>query len=1188
MSSARTLLSRLEALGVKLWDDNGYLGYSAPAGLLTPSLLAELKENKQVLLQLIHAAGAMNGAPIHPRSRTAAMPVSMAQRRLWFVCQFTQANIAYNMPVVFRVAGTLDHAALVRSLAEIVRRHESLRTSFRAASDGPIQIILDPDVAVPSQVIDLLHLPGGEQETEVQSIVNHEVHAPFDLERGPLLRVSLIKLGPASHVVAIVIHHIVADGWSLGVFLRELATLYGAFSKGLPSPLSELSIQYGDFSQWQWEHFNSGELHRHVSFWRGKLANLPTLMLPTDCPRPAVETFQGSHYITRLGADLTAALKEFSQREGVTLYMTLLAAFQILLARYSNQYDIAVASGTANRSRRELEDLIGFFVNTLVIRTDLTGNPTFRAALQRVREAMIEAMEHDSLPFERLVEELHPERSLSYNPLVQVGIILQNFPVQPMSFPGLTLTPAKFEFRTAKLDLMLLLTEVGSELEVVIEYNTGLFGEASIRRLAERFETLLSGIVGNCERSISDLPLLPESERAQVLVNLNRTETPFSDQTCIHHLFERQAERTPRAEALVHVGRERTALTYERLNTRADRLARHLRTLGVGPETRVGLCLKRSPDLIVCLLAILKAGGAYVPLDPASPPDRLVFMLADSCASVLITESSLQQPFLGQSARLLLADEEFEDAPVGTSPPQVTAENLAYMIYTSGSTGQPKGVLVEHRALCNSIESDIRTFGTGPGTRFAHATNFHFDPATSHMFMTLCAGGTLYLLPTDLDFLNAGIPSVLRDEAITHCILMVAPLSTLPAADLPSLKVLGTGAEACPAELVARWSPGRRFFNIYGPTETAITATIAECVPDSRAPVIGRPIANLQAYILDPAGQPVPIGVAGELHIAGVGLARGYHDRPALTAEKFIPNPFGPGRLYRTGDLVRWVDVPGGTQAIQFLGRIDNQVKIRGFRIELEEVERALRSSGTIKDAVAMVCAGPSGDGAKTLVAYFTPADDQNLETLRDEHVEYWRRLHETGLREPEPPDLAFDTTGWKSSYTGDDIPAVEMRSWVESTVSRILALEPRHVLEIGAGRGLLLSRIAPLVDSYWATDLSPAITARLQKLKATIAGLDNVTILTRPADNFEDFAEEQFDTVVLSSVVQYFPSVDYLISVLKGVFQVLKPGGTVFLGDVRSLCLLEAFHASVELSKAPGSLTMDALRSRVQRAVRR
>jgi amino acid adenylation domain-containing protein len=781
-------------------------------------------------------------------------------------------------------------------------------------------------------------------------------------------------------------HHIISDGWSIGVFIRELSHLYGAFVAGKEATLPTLPIQYADFAVWQRQWLQGKVLGTQLEYWKQQLADAPPLLeLPTDRPRPAIQTFQGKTERFWLDSKLTQELKALSQQSGCTLFMTLLAAFAVVLSRYSGQTDIVIGSAIANRNRREIEGLIGFFVNTLALRLDLSEKPSFATFLKQVQTVTQDAYEHQDLPFEMLVEELQLERKLDRNPLVQVGFILQNAANEAWKLPGLTIEEMSWELDSARLDLEVHLSEVNDGLTGLCCYNIDLFDGSMIARLLEHFQNLLRAIIVNPQESVSLLPLLSKQEQKQLLVDWNQTQADYPKDTCIHQLFEAQVERTPDAIAVVF---EEQSLTYTELNHRANQLAYYLRTLGVGAEVLVGISLERSLEMIIGLLAILKAGGAYLPLAPDYPIERLQFMLEDSQVSFLITQRSLLAVLPPSQANVICLDEIEEQVsqyPQDNLQNGLTIASLANVIYTSGSTGKPKGVMVEHKGLVNLALAQIQRFGVNHKSRVLQFASFSFDACISEILMTFGSGATLCLAPKDDLLPGQPLIEQLVKNGITHVTLPPSALAVLPKELLPNLQTLIVAGEACPLDLVKQWSVGRNFFNAYGPTETSVCASIGQCYQDDLKVTIGKAIANAQIYILDSYLQPLPIGVVGELHIGGVGLARGYLNSPELTAEKFIANPFAsldppltpldkggeqPSKLYKTGDLARYL--PDGD--IEYLGRIDNQVKIRGFRIELGEIEAVLLSHPQVREAVVLVNESDRSEN-RALVAYIVPND---------------------------------------------------------------------------------------------------------------------------------------------------------------------------------------------------------------------
>ncbi|RKH58629.1 non-ribosomal peptide synthetase, partial [Corallococcus interemptor] len=910
-----------------------------------------------------------------------APPLSFAQQRLWFIEQLEPGTALYNVPVSVRLEGALDVGALERSLQEVVRRHESLRTTFMEHDGQAIQVI-HPSLSLELEQVDLRTFDAAHRATEAHRQVEQEMMRPFDLGRGPLIRTRLFALSEREHILVVTMHHIVSDGWSLGVLVREMGALYAAFSSGRPSPLPELPMQYARYAAWQRGWLQGDALARQVGYWKQKLSGAPPVLeLPTDRPRPPERSITGATHAFTLSPALSEGLKVLAQREGASLYMVLLAGWQVLMARYSGQTDISVGSPIAGRTRSELEGLIGFFVNTLVLRANVDGRLSFRELLAQVRETVLDAYEHQEVPFEKLVEVLQPERSLSHTPLFQTMLALQNVPMGELRLPDLALKPVDAESPVAKFDLSVTLMEGPRGLAGILDYSTELFDAGTIQGMVTHWITLLEGAVNRPDTRVSRLPLLTAAERREMLVDWNATRAPFPE-ACMHSLFEAQVHRAPEAVAAVFEG---TQLTYAQLDARANQLAQALRRRGVGPEVRVALGVERSLDIVIGLLGILKAGGAWVPVDPLLPRERLAFMLEDSDARVLVTQQPLVDRFPeALHARALCLDTEREslaNEPTDAPVTGVTPANMAYLLYTSGSTGTPKGTAVEHRGVANLVTHEAVAYGIGPGSRVLQFASLSFDLSVEEIFTTLCNGATLVLAPLEKLMPGEPLPLLLREQELSVVSLTPAALAATSSDGLPHVRTVISGGDALPADVVARWAPGRRLLNTYGPTEATVIATLEEVVADGDVPSIGKPLANVRVYVLDPYGQPVPRGVRGELHIGGVGVARGYAGRPGLTAERFIPDAFSstPGaRLYRTGDVVRW----RADGQLDFVGRLDFQVKVRGFRIELGEVETALARQPGVSEAVVRVW----GEGAdKRLVGYVVAKDGHTLDvdTLR-------------------------------------------------------------------------------------------------------------------------------------------------------------------------------------------------------------
>ena len=925
--------------------------------------------------------------------RQGNLPLSFAQQQMWLLSQLEPNNPFYSELEALRLKGSLNVVALEQSINKIIQRHEALRTNFVTVDGQPVQVIAT-SLTLKMSVVDLTALPSSEREVSAQRLATAQAQQPFDLTTDPLIQVTLLKQKDTEHILLLKIHHIVWDGWSMGVFFRELAAFYTSFCNDLSSELPSLPIQYADFAVWQRQWLTPEVLESQLAYWKQQLSDAPALLeLPTDRVRPSIQTYRGAHHNVALSKELTEALMSLSQRQGVTLFMTLLAAFQTLLSRYTGQTDICVGTAHANRSRPEIDELIGFFVNTLVLRTCFLENQSFEDVLSRVRDVALGAYAHQDLPFEKLVEQLQPERSLSYTPLVQVMLVL-NEPMPQIQMAGLTVSPLAVETTTAKFDLTLSLENTATGLIGVWKYNTDLFDASTIARMAGHFQTLLEGIVSNLTRRLSDLPLLRELEQQQLLVEWNNTFAAFPT-ACVHQLFEAVVEREPDAIAVIFEDKQ---LTYRELNQRTNKLAHYLRTLGVGPEVLVGICVERSIEMVVSLLGILKAGGAYLPLDPALPQESLAFRLQDAQVPILLTQKGLFKREDAQVQTVLYLDADWElIAQESDANPnsEVIPENLAYVLYTSGSTGQPKGVAIEHRQIMNYLHAILEKLQLPTGASFATVSTFAADLGNTAIFPALCTGGCLHIVSQE----RATDPKALAEYFQRHPIdcLKITPthlaslLTSKASSSIVPRQCLVLGGEAANWDLIEKIqqeAPNCRILNHYGPTETTVgvltyPVNSKQASYNSKTVPIGRPITNTQVYILDHHQQPVPIGVPGELHIGGASLARGYLNRPDLTAEKFISNPFSDNtntRLYKTGDLVRYLSDGN----IEFLGRLDRQVKIRGFRIELSEVEAAIAQHPVVRETV--VVAREDIPDHKYLAAYIVCNQKEALtsSTLRD------------------------------------------------------------------------------------------------------------------------------------------------------------------------------------------------------------
>jgi amino acid adenylation domain-containing protein len=964
---------------------------------MSPPATAKLsREEKRALL-----AQLLEKKALKPKR----FPLSFAQQRLWFLEQLIPNTPAYNVTITLQLTGSLQIGALQRSLNTIVRRHEPLRTTFSVEDGQPIQSI-NPPRQLRLPLLDLRALPASQRERQARSLIYVAGVRPFDLARGPLFHACLLCLDDDEHVLLLLLHHIIFDEWSQGIFFHELTTLYAAEVAGQPARLPELPIQYADYAIWQREWLQGDVLEAQLAYWRRQLAGAPAILeLTTDRPRPLVQTFHGADYRFALAPSLCTALQALSREAGATLFMTLLAAFQLLLARYIGRNNITVAVPLVGRTRTELEGLIGFFVNTLALHTDLHGNPSFREALGRVREVCLGGFAHQELPFEKLVEELRLDRNLSHPPLAQTAFDLQRRSDHRLVFPGLTWRWWNADAVVAKLDLALFMQEAALGLEAALEYNTDLFDLATIGRMAGHLQILLEGIVADPDRRISDLPLLTEAERGELLA-VAPIHSAVPPETSLHRLLEAQAERVPDSVALIV---EQAHTTYRELNRRANQLAHFLAGRNMHSGTLIGLCMERSQELIIGLLGILKVGGAYVPLDPSYPPERLAFVLKDTQTPLLLTQQSLAATLSANCAQMLCLDAEWPaiEACSAANPSSViVADHPVYVIYTSGSTGQPKGVVVVQRGIVNLALSMAEEIGLGTSQRFLQFASFSFDASAIQLFPTLISGATLVLHPNPSQLTNQELLDLCDRQQITVLDLpaafwhqWVADLAAQGRRLPGSVRMCMTGGERVTRESLHLWAgiagKSTGFLSSYGPTEATVTTMIftttsaAATHLDIPNVLLGDPIANTRIYLLDRHMRLVPIGVPGEIYIAGIGVARGYLGRPDLTAERFVPNPFADRakqpssaaenilqsticnlqsaigtRLYRTGDLARH----GPDGRVTFLGRVDDQVKIRGFRIEPGEVAAAIRQHPRVREVVVVAREDPRDD--KQLVAY--------------------------------------------------------------------------------------------------------------------------------------------------------------------------------------------------------------------------
>jgi aspartate racemase len=958
--------------------------------------LAALSPAKRALLELklMKRNGGRQAAEekIPRRAERGPAPLSQNQQGLWVLSQLMPDSFLYQIPKALRLNGNLNIEALRRTLDAIIERHESLRTIFKKVDGVPMQVVVD-HVEIELPLIDLSAMPEAEREAEARRILALEGRRPFDLSEGPLIRCHLLRLAESEHILLITTHHIVTDGWSMGILHRELMELYQAFAAGQPSPLAELPIQYTDYAVWHRQWFEGDVFESQLAYWKKQFATLPPVLeLLTDHARSNFQgyrAYRGLQQMLTLSPELTRQINDFCRREEATPFMTLLAAFKVLLHRYTGEEDIVVGSPIAGRCMAETEPMIGLFINVLALRDDLSGDPTFRDLLTRVKDTALGAYANQDFPFETLVRELQPDRALTQNPIFQAMFVLQNEPMPSLEFAGIKSSHVQVDNVTTNFDLTLDIVERDGQYLIKFESNADLFEEATIERMMGHLETLLAGIIANPQQTISELPMLTDDQRRQLLVEWTNTSTDYPANKCVHELFDDQVERAPEAIAVTFDDEQ---LTYAELSRRANRLANYLRTLGVGPDTLVGVHMERSAQLIVALLGIIKAGGAYLPLDLAYPKERMEFMLADAKAPVLLTEKRLLGDSPNTDAKTVCVDGEAEliSSFSDVAPENVNAaDDLIYVIYTSGSTGTPKGVAVPHRAV-NRLVFNTNYVEITAEDRIAQASNASFDAATFEIWGALLHGAQLIGIPRDVTLSPRRFAEVLRRQKISMMFLTTALFNQI-ARDVPdafaTMRQLMFGGEAVDVgsvkQIIAHGSP-ERLVHVYGPTEstTFATAYLIESVPAEATTIpIGRAIANTQTFILDKNLKPVSIGVPGDLYLGGDGLAREYLNRTELTNEKFVANPCTAGeRLYKTGDIARYL--PDGN--IEFIGRKDHQVKIRGFRIELGEIEAALAEHPFVAECLVNVIEGEYGD--KRLIAYFVSSvmDEAHAGDLRD------------------------------------------------------------------------------------------------------------------------------------------------------------------------------------------------------------
>ena len=1145
METVTELLGHLASRGIKLSVNAGKLNCHAQKGTLTSDLQAGIVAHKAALIALLEVP--QEQAPLPDAAVPQRLPLSFAQERLWFLNELDPGSTGYSVPIAVSIGGELDVAQLERAINVIIARHENLRTVFPSEDGRAYQRILER-VDFQLERVDLSQsdvnhcLSPDAREREARELCLADAAKPFDLAGGPLLRGKVIRLAEEEHILLLNLHHIISDGWSLGILIRELGAIMDAFRAGRNPELPPLPIQYADYAIWQRQWLEEdGVLEEQLGYWRQKLAGVPeSLDLFTDHPRPNVQSFEGASYTFSMDARLTARLKAIAEEQGGTLFMVLLAAFQALLHRYTGQNDICVGAPIANRQHGETEGLIGMFVNTLALRSRVEADETFMALLAKVRHTCLEAYENQDAPFEKVIDMLRPQRSLAVSPLVQVMLILQNAPV---SLPDPRIRHYPFDSGVSKLDLTVELTEAGGGLDGRLEYSTALYEPQTIARLARHFTALCQAIAAAPTAEIRALDYLGEAEKHLLLAGYNATQTEYPTDLCLPDLFAAQVARTPERTAVVCGDGQ---LTYRELDEKSRDLALYLQSEGVRPDSLVGVCMERSLEMVVALYGILRAGGAYVPLDPDYPDDRLEHMVSDSRAAIVLTQEKLRgklATLVAAETRLLALDTQWPEIPANVVLRQDLApSHLAYVIYTSGSTGRPKGVMNEHRGVVNRLLWMQDAYGLSKQDAVLQKTPFSFDVSVWEFFWPLFTGATLVMARPEGHKDPAYLADIIRQHQITTLHFVPSMLQVFlehgEASECVSLSRVVCSGEALPSAFVRRFAerlPHATLYNLYGPTEAAVDVTEWIC-PKTDIPnaiPIGHPIANTQIYILDQYGAPVPVGVAGELHIAGVQVARGYLNRAELTAERFVHDPFSTeagARMYKTGDLARWQDDGN----IEYLGRNDFQVKLRGFRIELGEIEARLTEHEAVREAVVVAREDRPGD--KRLVAYYTSSPEHqvsssDIRTFLGEHLpEYMVPAVFVPLDEmPLSPNGKLD----RKALPAPELGAIATREYeppqgeIEETLAAICQ-ELLHVERVGrnddffelGGHSLLATQLISKIRSRLDVALplkavfEGGSIARLGRLIAAAAKNDVPPILPADRSRFDrlplSFAQER------------------------------------------------------------------------------
>ncbi|MEO6231489.1 MAG: amino acid adenylation domain-containing protein [Ferruginibacter sp.] len=1114
---------------------------------------------------------------IQVQQRPDRIPLSFSQERLWFIDSM-EGSLHYHIPAVIRLTGKLNVNALEGSIQSIIERHEVLRTIFLEEEGQAYQQVKLSDEWT-LEIEDGSHL---EFETNrLQKYIQQLLSKPYDLSKDYMLRSNLIVLGPEEYLLAVSMHHIAADGWSISILVKEIAELYKASAEGRTPQLDPMPVQYADFAIWQRAYLKGDILDKKLAYWKQKLESTAPLQIPADFPRPAVQSLRGSNAIFKIDKVLALQLNELGKQQGTTLFMTLLAAFNVLMYRYSGQQDISVGTPIAGRLQQETEGLIGFFLNTLALRSEVSENELFTTLLQQVKTTTLEAYENQEVPFEKVVDIVVKERDLSRNALFQVMLVLQNTPEAPaLQLGDVTLTREGYEQTASKVDMAFYLTETPDGLNGVVQYCTDLFTPATIKKITAHFHQLLVSIVAQPVQKIGTIPMLSKAEEAQVTVEFNDTDRDYPLNKSIVTLFEEQVKKTPDATAVIF-GNEQ--VTYQELNNKANQLAHFLRRKGVEDKSIVPIYVERSQAMVTGLLGILKAGATYVPVDPEYPVDRVTYMIEDSGAKIVVSNKASVSKLQGLSSLTVIDLDEAQDdiakeSTANTEIP-INPDDLVYVIYTSGSTGKPKGVMVENRGVINLLLSMRDDVYFTPSSSFLSVTTYSFDICYLELYLPLLTGGKLIVVPREIAIDGFRLKSLLELHRPTH--MQATPATWLLLLDSNWDNKEGVnmliGGEAVKENIKDQLTKRGNVYNVYGPTETTIWSVMKKLKSDEKV-LIGKPIANTGIYILGQNLQLVPVGVSGEICISGAGLARGYLNRPELTNEKFIPHPFATlagQRLYKTGDLGRWL--PDGN--IECLGRIDDQVKLRGYRIELGEIETAMLQSNLVSQAVVLV--KEDQESQSRLVSYYMPQWQvlKDKETaLFESKLATWKEIYETAYySRDEQIDADMEINNWKDSFTGTVISSENMQEVVDDIVENVLLEKPENVLEIGTGNGLIFNKLVDKVKQYIGVDFSQSAIEHIrQRIEKSTDAYERASFKVCAAHEIELDEDERPDTILLNSVVQYFPGGDYMTEVIGKSVSLLKDGkGRVLIGDVRDNRLLALFKSRIQVQKLQHSVSL-------------